>query len=553
MRSSPRAHHDSPTLHRCKVCVPNTCIKPIFSAPKTHVLRLIHLCVHSFVLYHHSFVPAPISYAPTPALIELMYSQSGTSESGVLYLVKDRGGKHQVVRRTKTPTTSPPLHDDFDAITTQPPTEWNNRASWVPTTAPMPSDFDEISYSALTGPAPSHSGVNRRVRDYTTPFQSTRRTQSFTSGPSRTSSRHPSQLSFSQTPRRQLSHDELEMELVDYGEFGEYTREMQQVFPSSRGFEVSVSKTSTRHPRRGDLPSNPVRRPANWSARPGRGAPKGTVYDMVRDKVLEDTGEKTVIISTWRERVAEETKTEDMSVYYLSPRDYEFQEEAFRARQEAQGKDVDSSDGMSVDEQGSPWSPAGIERRRNTSLRPRNDSIASLRTPEGHRSVNSSTTPRKIPFASTPQKKREDIARHASERPRTSSPMPSPLEIIRDRRISRSHTPVRHPTSFGGSSSSPREKRPSPPFIPTRSGSTISSIKSKATTHFQHILASCDPPLMHLSDTLVGLGINSEEHLRAMGRMKDEVRDKVVKEEAFRQGVTVMEWALLLDKVQALS
>lgn len=150
------------------------------------------------------------------------------------------------------------------------------------------------------------------------------------------------------------------MELVDYGEFGEYTREMQQVFPSSRGFEVSVSKTSTRHPRRSDLPSNPVRRPANWSARPGRATPKGTEYDMVRDKVLEDTGEKTVIISTWRERVAEETKKEDMSVYYLSPRDYEFQEEAFRARQEAQ-RDVDSSEGMSVDDQGSPWSLAGIE------------------------------------------------------------------------------------------------------------------------------------------------------------------------------------------------
>lgn len=177
-----------------------------------------------------------------------------------------------------------------------------------------------------------------------------------------------------------------------------------------------------------------------------------------------------------------------------------------------------------------------------------------MRTPEDRRSVNSSTTPRKmtVPFASTPQKKKEDIAHRTPGRPRTSSPMPSPLEIIRDRRISRSHTPIRHPTSFGDSSSSPREKRPSPPFIPTRSGSTISSIKSKATTHFQYILASCDPPLMHLSDTLVGLGINSEEHLRAMARMNNEVRDRVVKEEAFRQGVTVMEWALLLDMVQTL-
>ena len=42
------------------------------------------------------------------------------------------------------------------------------------------------------------------------------------------------------------------------------------------------------------------------------------------------------------------------------------------------------------------------------------------------------------------------------------------------------------------------------------------------------------------------------EHLRAVSRLSEETRDKEVKEQALRRGVTVMEWAILVDKLQTL-
>ena len=66
------------------------------------------------------------------------------------------------------------------------------------------------------------------------------------------------------------------------------------------------------------------------------------------------------------------------------------------------------------------------------------------------------------------------------------------------------------------------------------------------------MLASCDPPLVHLSPMLAKLGILHEGHLRAVARLSEETRDREVREEALKLGVTVMEWAMLLDRLQTL-
>lgn len=89
-------------------------------------------------------------------------------------------------------------------------------------------------------------------------------------------------------------------------------------------------------------------------------------------------------------------------------------------------------------------------------------------------------------------------------------------------------------------------------FHPTQSGSTISTIKSASTVAFENVLTSCQPPLLHISPALAKLGIVNESHLRAIARLSEETRAREVKEEALKQGVTVMEWAILLDKLQAL-
>jgi len=101
--------------------------------------------------------------------------------------------------------------------------------------------------------------------------------------------------------------------------------------------------------------------------------------------------------------------------------------------------------------------------------------------------------------------------------------------------------------------STPIEKDlPNPPFHPTRSGSTISSIKSEATIQFEAILASCEPSLVHIAPLLRRLGIRRVGHLKAIARLTPPTRDREVKEDAFRQGITVMEWAILVDKISML-
>lgn len=55
--------------------------------------------------------------------------------------------------------------------------------------------------------------------------------------------------------------------------------------------------------------------------------------------------------------------------------------------------------------------------------------------------------------------------------------------------------------------------------------------------------------LVHLLPTLTALGMTSSAHLRAVARLSPETRDREVREEALRRGVSVVEWAILLDRI----
>lgn len=91
------------------------------------------------------------------------------------------------------------------------------------------------------------------------------------------------------------------------------------------------------------------------------------------------------------------------------------------------------------------------------------------------------------------------------------------------------------------------------PFRPRQSqGSTISSIKSDSAVRFVQLLESCQPSLLHIAPVLARLGIMNVEHLKAVGHLSEEMRDREVREEAFRMGITVVEWAVLMDKVGML-
>lgn len=91
------------------------------------------------------------------------------------------------------------------------------------------------------------------------------------------------------------------------------------------------------------------------------------------------------------------------------------------------------------------------------------------------------------------------------------------------------------------------------PFHPRQSqGSTISSIQSESYRQFEQLLDSCKPSLSHIAPILARLGITKVEHLKAVTRLSEEMRDREVREEALRMGVTVVEWAVLLDQVRML-
>jgi hypothetical protein len=91
------------------------------------------------------------------------------------------------------------------------------------------------------------------------------------------------------------------------------------------------------------------------------------------------------------------------------------------------------------------------------------------------------------------------------------------------------------------------------PFHPRQSlGSTISSIKSESVREFEQILDSCQPSLLHIAPVLAQLGITNVEHLKAVIRLSEEMRDREVREEALRMGVTRVEWAVLLHEVSKL-
>lgn len=82
-------------------------------------------------------------------------------------------------------------------------------------------------------------------------------------------------------------------------------------------------------------------------------------------------------------------------------------------------------------------------------------------------------------------------------------------------------------------------------------GGSLSGTSSGSST-LELLLASCQPSLLHLTESLQELGIQREEHLRALAKMHEEIRDREVKEEALKKGVTVVEWAIFLDKLIAL-
>ncbi len=178
----------------------------------------------------------------------------------------------------------------------------------------------------------------------------------------------------------------------------------------------------------------------------------------------------------------------------------------------------------------------------------------SLVSPQYQHSLSANVEP---PLPPTPHER--TISPTTSEKDRSSSAKGSHIEVTIehvDMATGGSSTPVKHSTHRSCQrhrcleSNSMDKELPRSPYIHARSGSTVSTVKSNASIQFEGVLRSCEPSLMHIAPILRNLGIQKIEHLRAITRLSPSIRDREVKENALRQGITVIEWAILLDKTK---
>lgn len=449
-----------------------------------------------------------------------MLRRDTDSDLGALYLVRNREGTGKtLVRRPHPPPTSPPMDDDFDAMTQAgtttrgAQTEWGThlRESRAFTATPMASDFDARTYTASPGEtiAPAESEWQMTMTAGAPPRGSPRK------GPGSSSTRVLAGDSNRQPHSRSGSlARHATGRSSDWGQ-------SQDGWPP-RGAVVRRSPTTASRVSSKRLPDPPSDRDWPMTRRETEIIQGNTEYAMVKRRVLEDSPQKTVTISTWREQVAEEaaqaTEPEpEMSVYFVNADDYPESvmpgpySSSTRIVEEVRGLGMDSS----ARSASPPMLPQGTTPPRKASYGSRTDS----------RKTGRSTSPRSLP----------------SPPPRTSTPngATSPAGQS-NRRYTHSRT-----------GSSPQQRILSSLFHPTQSGATICSIKTPRGA-FDSILDSCEPSLLHIAPVLESLGMTSEEHLRAVARLSEETRDREVREEALRMGVSVVEWAILLDKLQTL-
>ncbi|KAJ6544593.1 hypothetical protein DFH09DRAFT_1173004 [Mycena vulgaris] len=328
--------------------------------------------------------------------------------------------------RAETPFTSPPLDDDFDAITQR----WSRttRATTVDPTASRLYEQLEAATRATTPAVPGFTNPRRR---------------------------------------RKASNGGAE--------------------PRKEQAEVVVAPGKSLRRMRGKdrIKSGSANGSANGHTRVAPLA--GQDYEMVEYRVLEEGVDRTVSISTWREQAIQETDSDDeMSFVPLPLR--------------RMGEGSNNSGGESSRSLQNPATSAA-------------DKLTS--SPNTGRNYSGTKTYR------------------ARASPRTSTPRGSGTLVVQN-------VDASSRTLLGS------------PFHATKSGSTISSIQLTPGPTLEQVLSSCQPSLAHIYPILQRVGIMRAEHLRAVGKLSEDTRNREVKEEVLRLGVTVVEWAILLDRLQAL-
>jgi len=449
-------------------------------------------------------------------------NRDNTSESEVLYLVPDSCGPgKKLVRRPRPPLTSLPLDDDFDAITYD-PTIMPEKDSQRPSrhTTVLPDQFDPG-----TATTSHNEWIEKRRRDtmhQSREGTSVRRDHDSGGG-------------------RRVMHNSVHG-FDDHGQYKQYMEEMERMFGESLDLKVSVRRWGPADSSSDRFSTANERSRIARGSKPGKaGPPPGQEYEIIHHRVIEDGPEKSVTISTWREQVAQETSNEvEMSVYYVGVEDHApVASELDQSLGKLGPAEIKSSSSSikpldkRLGKYDRTYSASSSQTRLNST---HNASFDLYRRGRGERDDYRPQTPNK-PMSP------EFLHGHL---PRTSTPIKGNQFSRNSWRVDDTDTSRRGRRGVGVLS----DRTPtSSPFHATQSGSTITSIRRISDSGIEQVLASCEPPLIHIRSTLACLGIVNEEHLKALAKMKEETRDREIKEAALRQSVTVLEWAILMDRL----
>ncbi|KAF9527506.1 hypothetical protein CPB83DRAFT_855895 [Crepidotus variabilis] len=485
-----------------------------------------------------------------------MNETNARPDSGIFYLITNKSGGKSIVRRPARPLSSIPLAEDFDAATQGAttlrggtiPNGQNKRPQLaLRTTASVVDRRSFVSPESVDLPK---AGRFDPIRAFRKSFRKTHLTSpSLQSEDQLVWKGEEQRLDRNHQRENRISSKAREIHAWMMGKSGSDIHR-SATYPT-RQTEEHGSQQLPRRRQTAAPNGTTMKSPLSTSTvdrspgpRPGQG------YEMVNRQIIENNQEKTVELSTWREQGSDKVKQEDaerISVYYISADEYALEQEQLR-EEVWRFEETDGTANINVD----PFKGAETSRTTNRTVQHHQPSTHS-------RSFSHPTQP---PIQPLPASALRDgtISPSTSEKEGSSQPSRLPDVIRRSHHISTATSP--NPKNGAHSVSLPRNRRrykestplvsqdqPRSLFHPTQSGSTISSIKSDSATAFESVLESCEPSLLHIAPLLRSLGIRRVEHLRAIERLTPATRDRELKENALRLGITVMEWAILVDKL----
>ncbi|KAF5311576.1 hypothetical protein D9611_009520 [Ephemerocybe angulata] len=554
-------------------------------------------------------ISAPLPQGPPAAMHRHNFNGRGTmeddndSESGVYYLERVPGtGEKQLVKRPRAPLTSPPMDDDFDAYTytqtvlsrypedqtftanlsrsrshgnassSSPPNSKSflrrGNSNSISNSGPYGAQYNTSSGSSSRRPPTSGERVGLPAENHV----SVSHGRSASASASAQQHGFASQDTLGSKGKAKESTGVKEM----YGEYHQYMQEMEHMFSKHGDFDISLNRLnessgarenvtlgrvrstkSNRVPGGGRSPLGNVGGGVGGLGRNTSGASRGghgggtqkkarpPAFEEVSRQVVENTPEKTVTISTWREQVAREAM-ERTSVYYQGDMQgyarSEMDDIARGSKSSGSGR-YGMFDGQELEQraaksegQHSVVEPSFLDKDLEASSRIQGHHKPFPKSPQAQKLVMKPESNHSSSLSSSSTSNQS-----SGELPPTPPPKP-PRLTVKTGDIMQS-TPV--------DSAVPTL----PSFHPTKDGSVISTIRSTSSASsvtFEGVLSSCKPPLMHLSPVLEKLGITTVEHLRALGDLNPEIRDRELKDDALRQGVTAMEWAILVDRLRML-